>query len=116
MFGKNPAAQPLQHFGGSDFAPADSSVSIISIVPKKPPSLIRIQIAFSAAGKLYADVTREGSVWTVCFNRNVNLTAACLYIFDMLTSTLDTSIVLNSDVADLRIGHLTVQEIFIGGQ
>jgi len=29
---------------------------------------------------------------------------------------LDTSIVLNSDVNDLTIGHLTVQEIFIGGQ
>ena len=116
MFNKNPAAKPFQHFGGRDFTPTDSSDIILTIVPKHPPSLIRIFIAFSAAGKLYADVTREGAAWTFCFNTNVNLTAGCIYAFDILASTLDTSIVLNSDTADLRIGNLTVQEIFVGGQ
>ena len=116
MYRRNPENRPIQHYGGAGFTPAvETNILGANLVPKSAPSLLRIFIAVGTDAKFYATMTRSGTANQVIFNSDVNLTADCLYAFDLLTSTLDTAITFQTD-ALVDIISLTIQEILIGGQ
>lgn len=112
----SPENQPIQHFGGTGFTPSSESDLLGGdLVPKVPPSLLRIAICVGAACKFKATITRESSSDQVTFNTDTDLTANCLYMFDMLTSTLDEAITFQTDTKE-AIVSLTIQEILVGAQ
>lgn len=56
------------------------------------PILFRIQVAFDTAGAFYAGVTRASVYTAYWFNGAANLTANCIYLFDMLVNQGDSVI------------------------
>ena len=108
--------QPIQHFGGTGFTP-DGVGDVLGgdLVPKLPPSLLRIFVCLTADSTFSATITREGSSDVVLFNNGADLTANCLYAFDMLTSTEDEAITFQIE-AGTAVVSLTIQEILVGSQ
>ena len=116
MYRLNPMAKPYQHFGGAGFTP-DAETDLLggAITPKLPPSILRIFISVGTDTTFLATMTRSGTANQVTFNSGVDLTADCLYAFDMPTSTLDSAITFQT-AALVDIVSLTIQEIFFAGQ
>lgn len=61
-----------------------------AISPSFPPSLFRIMIVVDVACKFSAVVTVSETAYVVDFNAATDLTANCLYMFDMLVHDGDT--------------------------
>uniref|UniRef100_A0A6M3KFH5 Uncharacterized protein n=1 Tax=viral metagenome TaxID=1070528 RepID=A0A6M3KFH5_9ZZZZ len=93
---------------GVDFLTVDLS-------PSKPPSLFRIMISVSAVTRLSMNLMVSGAdAVTSHFNQGTDLTANCIYMFDVLVGSLDTiNFIVNDDVT---INDFTVQEITAGTQ
>jgi len=62
----------------------------VAISPSFPPSTFRIMIVVDAVTKFSAVVTVSETSYVVDFNTATDLTANCLYMFDMLVHSGDT--------------------------
>ena len=93
---------------GVDFLTTDLS-------PSKPPSLFRIMISVDGATRFSMTLMLSGAgAITSHFNQGTDLTANCLYMFDVLVGSLDTINFLVND--NVTINEFTVQEITAGTQ
>ena len=87
---------------GADFFATDLS-------PKFSPSTFRIMISVDTATRLSATIENDSTEMTAHFNAGVDLTADCLYIFDLLVHQGDT---VNFEVDDtVNVDICRVQEI-----
>ena len=62
----------------------------VALSPSFPPSTFRIMIAVDVACKFSAVVIVSETAYVVHFNTATDLTANCLYTFDMLVHSGDT--------------------------
>jgi len=93
---------------------ANTDILAAALAPTNTPCLFRVMAAFDTPGTFRATVTKGGNTQTVIFNNNVNLSANCLYMFDMLVHAGDTINYQYSVGAQLMV--LRVQEIVAGVQ
>lgn len=108
-------ALPLEkanvHNGNKD---ANNNFLASDISPSDYPVLFRCQVMLPAAGKFTAKITKGATTLTSHFNGGSDLTASCLYIFDLLVHSGDS---VNFQSDQNQNGHLLrVQEITWGTQ
>ncbi len=97
---------------GNKNANTDFLTSAIS--PSDYPVLFRVQVMLPSAGKFTAKIKKATTTLTSHFNGGSNLTASCLYIFDLLVHSGDS---VNFQSDQNQNGHLLrVQEITWGTQ
>jgi len=80
------------------------------ITPTNAPTLFRIEVAVSKAGRFSATITRGGDTQVVEFNNGSNINADTINIFDLLVHSGD-SINFRYSVTNAAIRILRVQEI-----
>jgi len=61
-----------------------------SISPSKSPSIFRIMVSIDTAARFEADITYSSAEITTYFNQGSDLTANCLYTFDLILSSGDS--------------------------
>jgi len=123
MYQKLPCAQPIEkvalfNVGGSSLDAGDSILAELAsgaIVASSPPSMFRIMVSMSKAGKFKAQLTQDSTTKDLTFNNDTNLAADSVYIFEMLVNE-DDSIDFEQDQTDQTINVLIVQEILMGTQ
>jgi len=93
-----------------------ANVDILTTVltPVATPSLFRIMVASDTAAIFKARITKATNTQTVIFNDNVDLTADCVYIFDLLVHSGDT-VNFQFDTTN-KVTIFRVQEIKAGAQ
>ena len=99
------------HKGNKD---ANNDFLADPLTPSDYPVLFRVQVMLPSAGKFTAKISDGTDVLTSHFNGGSNLTASCLYIFDLLVHEGDE---VNFQSDQNQNGHiLRVQEIAWGTQ
>ncbi len=85
-----------------------------NITPSDYPVLFRVQVMLPSAGKFTAKIKKSTTTLTCHMNGGSDLTASCLYIFDLLVHSGDS---VNFQSDQNQDGHLLrVQEITWGTQ
>jgi len=99
------------HSGNKD---ANNDFLAAAITPSDYPVLFRVQVMLPVAAKFTAKISDGTDTLTSHFNGGADLTASCLYIFDLLVHDGDE---VNFQSNENQDGHLLrVQEIAWGTQ
>ena len=116
MYRHCPENQPIQQV--TIFNQADSggdSILTDDLEAKNPPSMFRIFVSLTTAGKFSAQITQDAVTKDLVFNSDSDLVANGLYIFDILV-TSDYTINFEQDQQGQVINLLVVQELSVGAQ